>query len=122
MSGMFATANPDALCSVLEGDGWWIPVEEPAMAKLFLRAVQKARVLEEKGLLLFETFTDIGAVDANGIRWCTGRIGWDSLQIRAIEGDRIVGTCWDGPSNGDLEFAVDLTNGRVSGGSPHFRR
>ena len=45
------------------------------MARLFLGGVQSARVLKEKGLLLFETFTEIGAVDSKGIRWCTERIG-----------------------------------------------
>ncbi|MBW9214983.1 hypothetical protein KV102_09020 [Mumia sp. zg.B53] len=75
-----------------------------------------AEVLAADGLLLLLSPWSIVAVDVDGVRWTTERIAIDGLRIDESDGGWVRGVA-DPNDDKPRDFAVELSSGRVVGGS-----
>ena len=116
--GVFTTPNPDVVCIVVRGDGYWVPVHEPRSFEE-VRAIPIKRVLPigDPPALIFVTFTRLVAYGPRGLMWTTNDLSWDGLDILEAGSGRIRGTAWDSPGARKVPFLVDARSGETQGGA-----
>jgi hypothetical protein len=114
-SGVFATPNPDRVCVVSKGEGYWVDVNEPEKSSTMnVFPIRDVRVVIEARILLIANFSVLYAFGPDGRLWAEEVCG-DDLKIQEIEGNIVRGVGYD-PRNGNqtrAEFAVELATGRV---------
>ena len=116
-SGVFACPNANELCAVAGGYAYMINTAHPEhCVHLPLKPVVEVRVLPEHGLLVFAGFHNLMAWGAGGLAWETARLSWEGVRLGEIEGDTQQGFGWNMQTDKDVAFAVDLRNGRHTGG------
>lgn len=118
LDGVFATPNADALCVVVRGQGYWVPVHEPT-AFDDVRSIPIKRVLpiHNPAVLIFVNYTRLSAYGPQGFMWITEDLSWDGLEILDVTADTVRGTAWDSPAGRDTPFSVDIATGKAEGGS-----
>jgi hypothetical protein len=118
LDGMFATPNADALCDVVKGQGYSVPVREPTAFDV-VRSIPIKRVLavQNPAALLFVSYTRLSAYGPQGFMWMTEDLSWDGLEILDIAAGTIRGTGWDSPAGRNVSFSVDIATGKAEGGS-----
>lgn len=118
LNGVFATPNPDTLCVIVNGDGYWVPARDPAKLEQ-VRSVPIKRVVPilDRGVLIFLSYTRLAGYDSSGFMWSTDDLSWDGLEIVDVNSERVRGTAWDSPAARIVSFAVDVLTGRAEGGS-----
>jgi len=96
----------------------WCVNPESRMAEEIAPAILDIWEMDESGDLLFNdqgvAFFRLGR---SGIVWHTQRISYDGFQKVHFEADQLVGDAWSPIEDRWLPFSVDLTTGRVDGGS-----
>lgn len=117
-SGIFGTPNPEMMCVVLRGEGYWVPVLDP-INYLSIDCIPVTQVIPVvgAGLVVFVSFTKVSAYGADGKHWSTDDVSWDGIKIKSISATAILGSGWDAPSGKDAPFSIDISSGRVFGGS-----
>lgn len=121
-SGLYATPCADELCIVLEGQGFWIPVLNPAAFELIRSIpIKEVHAVPKGSMLVFVDFTRLAAYGANGLLWQTERLSWDGLEIIQVDEDVIRGLAWDSPTDQKVPFTVDTRSGTSEGGSSPAR-
>jgi hypothetical protein len=117
VSKVVTTPNPERLCVVSRGAGYLVSARDPgewegvkAIPVIDIRSIPGA------GVLVFASFTDLVAYGAEGIRWRTGRLTWDSMKLVEVTDEKIVGQYWDIRSEETQRFEVDVATGTHRGG------
>jgi hypothetical protein len=83
--GLFACPNPGHLLVAAGTDAYLIEVTRPGAADdLPIRPVIQVRRPSGMDLLVIGSFTNLAAVDEAGLRWVTGRLFLDDLEL--VEG------------------------------------
>jgi hypothetical protein len=118
LHGIFATPDPNTVCVVATGQGYWVSVVTPEnYAILPLIPIKRVISIPEQKALIFLDYTKLAAYGPNGIKWLTGDLSWDGLEIIDVTSDKILGKSWDAPSGRHVPFSVDIDSGRSHGGS-----
>jgi hypothetical protein len=81
-----------------------------------MRPVTRVLSVPEQGLILLAGFNNVCAVDADGLRWTSGRLSWEGLTGLEVRDGKLHGLGWEMMSDRDVAFAVDLATGEHSGG------
>jgi hypothetical protein len=118
LTGYFATPNPDVLCAVVEGQGYWIPVHNPHGFEVIDSVpIQQVARVPERDILLFVDFVRITAYGPMGLLWQTKDVSWDGISITEVSARQIRGMGWDAPRDCAVEFTVSVDNGSADGGA-----
>jgi hypothetical protein len=116
-NGIWGCPNAEEICLMAGGYAYLANVREPERVTLLeMKPVLTVIEAEAEGLLLFAGFTRVLAWGAGGKAWETGRLSWEGLRIRGIEGGVLRGFGWDLMKDLEVEFEVDLRTGEWSGG------
>jgi hypothetical protein len=116
-SGILATPNPERLCVVAKGEGYFVTASEPqTWASLGINPITDVRTVRTHGIIVFADFTQLWAYGSTGLKWKTSRLAWDSLKITEITDTSILGEFWDVPNQATASFRVDLADGTHEGG------
>jgi hypothetical protein len=118
LDGIFATPNADAVCVIVKGQGYWVPVLAPSQFEA-IRTVPIKQVIPiaERGALIFCSYTRLAMYGALGLSWVTEDLSWDGLEITGVRDATLEGTAWDSPAERRVPFSVDLDTGKACGGS-----
>jgi hypothetical protein len=85
VNGLFACPNPEQLLVAAGTDAYLIQVTRPGQADdLPISPVLHVRRPSGTDLLVLGSFTNLAAVDDSGLRWVTGRLFIDDLEL--VEG------------------------------------
>ena len=113
--GVFALPNPNCVCVVSNGAGYWVYVNEPEKSsEMRVFPIRDVRVIPDAQILLFADFTSLSAFGPDGQLW-ERQVCWDDLKIQDIQGGVARGVGYD-PTNrkqSTAEFAIELATGRV---------
>jgi hypothetical protein len=116
-SGIFACPRPDDILAVAGGYAYLIDTLNPAQClHLPLRPATQVLPAPAAGLLFLAGFHHVLAVDANGLRWQSGRLSWEGVTMTEVRDNRLHGTGWNLHTDRELPFTVDLTTGAHQGG------
>lgn len=116
-SGLWSCPARDELLAVAGGYAYCLPTLQPERTELLeQRPVVAVLPVPQQSLLLLAGFHNILALGAEGIRWQTGRLTWEGIQLGAVDGIILSGTGWDMFTDADVPFTVDLTTGTHQGG------
>ena len=120
-SGIWACPAPDDLLAVAGGYAYRVDTREPRQAELLeQRPVTAVLPAPGEGLLLLAGFHDILALDADGVRWRSGRLSWEGVTLQAVEAGVLHGRGWDMFADAEVAFRVNLQTGAHEGGG--YRR
>jgi hypothetical protein len=114
---LYATPDPDSLLVDAGGTFYWVPVPSPESFEDITPSgdVRQIRFLQEPRLILLVTDQEIVALGDQGVKWDTGRIAIDGIEITDVSHTHIHGV-----ADADIEsrpFSVDLETGISVGGS-----
>lgn len=118
LSAVLPTPNSNVVCVIIDGQGYWVPVDDPK-SYMVIDAVPIKRVItiDTKQLLIFVDFTRLTAYDEKGFSWTTNDLSWDGLDIKLITDDQIQGVGWDAAIGEEVKFCVNTLSGESEGGS-----
>ncbi|HVC76810.1 MAG TPA: hypothetical protein VND96_09875 [Candidatus Micrarchaeaceae archaeon] len=134
-NGLFACPNPGHLLVAAGTVAYLLDVTEPGAGDdLPIGPVMHVQRPSGLDLLLIGSFTKLAAVDVAGLRWVTGRLFLDDLElvhgqpgkicvqgsVGSIPGDPELLTI--DPSRGDLMSGPRYTDSRHPAGEPGWRR
>jgi hypothetical protein len=115
MCGVFASPDPDRVCVVSAGTGYWVHVEEPEKSsKMRVLPIKDVRIVTAARILLLADFTSLFAFGSDGQLW-KHQVCRDDLKISDIQQGIVSGTGYD-PTNSEQnrsKFAVELATGRI---------
>jgi hypothetical protein len=112
-TGLLSTPHKDWICTVSGGYAYMINTLAPEQfEQLPYRPVLEIRSLVEQNLLLFSSHYSLLAWGQAGIAWQTGRLSSEGVEILSIEGNVLRGRGWDMITDQDLDFSIDLRNGK----------
>lgn len=118
LSAVLPTPNSNVVCVVVDGQGYWVPVDDPrGYSVIDVVPIKRAIVIEKKHLMIFVSFTRLAAYSEGGFSWATNHLSWDGLEIKLITDDRIEGIGWDAAIGEEVNFSVDILSGESEGGS-----
>src|ERR1700731_3493299 len=70
LCGVFALPNPDSVCVVSNGTGYWVHVNEPGKSsEMPVLPIRDVRIVTEARILLLADFTSLYAFGSDGQLW-----------------------------------------------------
>lgn len=115
LCGVFASPDPDRVCVVSNGTGYWVDVNEPEKSsEMHVLPIRDVRIVTDARILLLADFTSLSAFGSDGQLW-KHRVCWDDLKISDIQQGIVSGTGYN-PTNSEhskSKFAVELATGRI---------
>lgn len=116
-TAVYGCPNPGEICAVAGGYAYIAEVSTPERCtQVPMKPVAEIVPLPEHGLLLFAGFHGIAAWGANGITWTSGRLSWEGLKLKSVEGGHLHGLGWNMLTDREVPFQLDLRNGEHTGG------
>lgn len=114
-SGIFSTPDPQRICVVSRGAGYFVNVTQPSKWEgVRASPIMDVRSVLAHEIVVFSDWTDLIAYGATGMKWQTDRLAWDSLKITDVSDTHITGTFFNLGETKD--FVVDLQTGEHEGG------
>jgi hypothetical protein len=115
-SGIFTTPDPQRLCVVAKGSGYFVFANDPtSWEPVRVIPIIDVRPIRAHEIIVFAEFTRLVAYGPTGIKWSTKRLSWDNLKITEVTDTFIKGEFWDIRSEEIAEFVVDLATGTHEG-------
>jgi hypothetical protein len=116
-TGIYSTANPDVVCVVSKGVGYFVNSRKPAEWSIVpvLPIIGVFQIPSEK-LLAFNNFTEVYAWDANGPIWQTQSLASDDVNIETIEKGMIIGRAYK--YGKPIRFSINAKNGKIISSNP----
>ncbi|MGI8773168.1 MAG: hypothetical protein ACR2JE_17230 [Acidobacteriaceae bacterium] len=119
-TGVWSCPHPDSMCAVAGGYAYMVNTRAPEQwIQIPFRPVTEVRALRDADLLLFASFHTLLAWGPEGRVWQSGRLSWEGVRLGEVRDGRLQGWGWDMPTDTEMEFALDLSTGRNTGG-PSF--
>lgn len=110
VNGIFFTPNPEILCVVAGGFGYWVDVFKQTKSDIQCFPIRQVEIFEDLKLVVFADDTKLAAYDANGLKWLTDRLALDELVI--VDRGNSFLTCEGFDArNTSVRFKVDLSSG-----------
>lgn len=117
ISGFFATPNPDVLCVVWKGQGYWVPVLDPQSYSLLpCFPIKEILIVPNAKVLLFVDFLEVYLFGDQGMLWRSNRITWDGIEVNAVTTEYVRGMARDPSTDQEVPFEIDIKTGNVTGG------
>jgi hypothetical protein len=117
-TGVWSCPDPAMLCSVAGGYAYLIDTRAPERwRQVDYRPVTEVRPIPEAKLLVFASFYSIEAWGASGLLWQTARLSWEGVRLGGATATELRGWGWEMRTDREIEFVVDLANGRHTGGA-----
>lgn len=118
LTALLGTPSPTGLCVVERGTAFVGDVREPEGFEVVATPgpVVAAEELVDEAALLLVTPWAITAVGPGGVQWTTPRIAVDGLRVDEANDGWVRGVA-DPDDDEPRDFAVDLANGQLIGGS-----
>lgn len=117
LSDVFPFRTQPSACVFAGGQGYKVRLDLPKEYVLLeILPVLGARHISEQDWLVLWDFTRLEAHSPEGIVWRTRRLSWDGLAITEVHSDYVKGLGWDAVNETEVEFRVDLSDGKHSGG------
>jgi hypothetical protein len=112
VDAFFTTPNPDAVCAVVRGAGYWVNTQTRLNTDVPIFPILQVLAAGER--MLFVDFSRICAFNSRGLEWNSESLTPDELTVKAVDAGRQLATCvgWDAPPCKEIEFSVDLRSGR----------
>ena len=121
VSGIFTTPDPQRLCIVSNGEGYFvntsIPTEWEAIRAMPIKDVRSILAQE---IIVFADYTDLVAYGRTGVKWKTERLVLDELKITEVTDISIKGEGWNPFDETRKNFIVDAATGRHEGAIKEF--
>lgn len=113
VSAVLATPNPDVVCVVCDGAGYW--VDTLRRTKEDVRAFPIRQVEPMGGMLVFAGFTKLAAYGPSGMAWVSETRVSDGLVLEERPASDNILTCYgfSASTGGQVEVKVDACTGRV---------
>ena len=111
VDGIFATPNPDVVCVVSEGAGYWVDTIKHSSADV--RAFPIRQIEMAADFLIFADFTKLVAYSSGGLAWTSQRIVSDRLRITRVSADLIECIGWDALSGAYIVATLVLQSGKT---------
>jgi hypothetical protein len=111
-TGVYACPNAHEMCAVAGGYAYVVDVREPARC-VFLGLRPVVSVLSAPDLLIFVGFHAVMAWGADGLAWTTAKLSDEGLRITSTDDGVLRGFGWKMMTDTDVEFAVDLSTGKL---------
>lgn len=113
VTGVFSTPNPDTVCIIAKGEGYWVPVLNPSKWEFVKSApIVDVRCARQNGLILFMDHTEIVAYGKSGLVWTSDRLSLDGFKILSLQQDKILGRYYSHSLDSDQDFTIDLFTGK----------
>ncbi|MBO0757412.1 MAG: hypothetical protein J2P54_16270, partial [Bradyrhizobiaceae bacterium] len=117
VSGIFTTPDPDRLCVVAAGEGYFVSANRPTSWEgISVVPILDVRPVAARDIIVFADFTNLAAYGKTDLKWRTKRLSWDDLKITEVTDSFIKGEFWDILSEQMASFVVDLATGAHTGG------
>jgi hypothetical protein len=84
--------------------------------------ITDVHVMPEHKLIVFIDFTHIFAYGADKNAWKSDRISWDGITITQVATNHLFGVAWDAMQDKEVEFAIDVRDGKHTGGAQPWSR
>jgi hypothetical protein len=115
-TGIFTTPDPQLLCVVAKGAGYFVSTSEPSSwESVRVTPIIDVRPIRNHDIIVFADFTRLVGYGKGGMKWATKRLSWDNLKIVEVTDTLIKGEFWDIRSDGIENFVVDLATGATDG-------
>lgn len=111
LSGIFSTPNPEILCVVAGGFGYWVDVVQQTKSDIKCFPVRQVRVFENPDLLVFADYTRLAAYDDNGLKWRTDRLVLGDLFIVDQDISTLICEGLDAVAATTVQFKINLFSG-----------
>jgi hypothetical protein len=123
VSGIFSWPDPDSLAVVSAGYGYAGRAADPrSFVRLQPMPITDVRLMPEHKLIIFVDFTHIFAYGPEKTIWKSDRISWDGISITQVATNHLFGIAWDAMQDKEVEFALDVRNGKHTGGAQPWSR
>lgn len=110
VSGVFATPNPSQLGVATDGLISFTSVDDPGAGAAVVRdAVQQIVAVADRPVLLLVGFSEMAAIDSQGVAWETPRLAVDDLKVISTSGGSI--ECTLDNLGGSATISLDASNG-----------
>jgi hypothetical protein len=111
----FTTPDPDFLCVVAQGAGYWVQVPKRTKEDIPIFPIRQFKLFNDG--LLFADFTSVARYDASGLAWRSERLVSDRLEIVSVNTTDQIIVCsgWDAASAHEAFVQLDLRSGRRLG-------
>lgn len=115
--GIWSCPNPAQFCAIAGGYAYIVNAAQPEeWTQVPFRPVVSVHPVLGQNLLVFTSFHNLWALGPEGFAWETSRLSWEGLRVTGITDGELHGFGWDLPTDTEVPFTVDLTNGTHSGG------
>jgi hypothetical protein len=110
VDGIFATPNPDVVCVVSAGAGYWVDTVEHNAIDVPAFPIRQIEIAD--GILVFADFTKLVAYNSRGLAWNSGHIVSDHLRITRVDSNQLECTGWDASRSAEVIAKFDLLTGK----------
>ena len=109
---VFTTPDPDAVCVVAKGAGYWVNVQKREKLNVPVFPISQVEVAGER--MIFVDFTQLASFCCSGLEWISEQLTFDKLKIKELDTVQELAACrgWDAPSCKETEFFVNLRTGQ----------
>ncbi len=113
VNAILATPNPNVVCVVCEGAGYW--VDTVHRTKEDVRAFPVRQIEAVREFLIFVDFTKVAAYGSSGVAWVSQPLVSDRLVLEKTSPDSDVLVCQglNAATGRHVEIRLDVRNGRV---------
>jgi hypothetical protein len=113
VDAVLTTPNPDAVCVISYGAGYWIDTLTRTNRDLPLFPVRQVEIAAE--MILVADYFRLAALDSHGLKWISGRLVADGLKIERVDPIRksIICSGFDPSQCKSVEVCVNLQTGEV---------
>lgn len=114
LTRVMSCPNAAEICVIASGAGYIANAVEPSVWSS-VRAVPicDVRISQSKGLLIFADFTKLVAYGRDGLKWVSGRVSSDGIQILEVGEDAISVKGWDAATDERVTVRVGLDDGSI---------
>ena len=112
VDAVFTTPDPDAVCVVARGAGYWVNVHKRDKVNVPVFPIRQVEVTDDK--IIFVDFTRLASFCSSGLEWISEHLTFDRLKISELDVVQKVAVChgWDAPSCKETELSVNLRTGQ----------
>jgi hypothetical protein len=116
-SGILPFPDGGPLVVISKGLGYVINLEDRSLIRTFGGSICSVLAVPDSSLLIFGSYTDLQAWDANFMHWQTRRISWDGIRNLRVEAGWVKGRAWTPIGDYEIAFEVNIETGEAFGWS-----
>jgi hypothetical protein len=111
VNGIFSTPNPEIVCVVAGGCGYWLDVFKQTKLDIQCSLIRQVKIIQEFNLLVFVDYTNLVAYDFNGLKWRSDRLALDELIVIDQDNSELICEGLDNTASSTMRFKVNISSG-----------